>query len=140
MRSYPSCAPASLLPVRRAMIEDLLQRFRQGDRFALARLLSLAARGEGLADIAAGLPPASRPSLVAAFTGSGGVGKSSLVGKMIDLARRQNLTVAVLARDPQSPLTGGALLGDRFRMGSRLDDGVFIRSLAALGGRGALAE
>ena len=86
------------------------------------------------------MPPASRPSLVAAFTGSGGVGKSSLVGKMIDLVRGQGVTVAVLACDPQSPLTGGALLGDRFRMGSRLDDGVFIRSLAALGGRGALAE
>jgi LAO/AO transport system kinase len=122
------------------MIEELLQRYRQGDRVALARLLSLAARGEDLAGIAAALPPASRPSLVAAFTGSGGVGKSSLVGKLIDLVRVQGVTVAVLACDPQSPLTGGALLGDRFRMGSRLDDGVFIRSLAALGCRGALAE
>jgi LAO/AO transport system ATPase len=121
------------------MIEELLQRLRQGDRLALARLLSLAARGEGLTDIAAGLPSPARPSLVAAFTGSGGVGKSSLVGRMIDLVRGEGLTVAVLACDPQSPLSGGALLGDRFRMGSRLDDGVFIRSLAALSGQGALA-
>src|SRR4029077_8386533 len=66
--------------------------------------------------------------------------KSSLVGKLIDKTRGEDRTVAVLACDPQSPLTGGALLGDRVRMGSRLDDGVFIRSLAALGGQGALAE
>ncbi len=122
------------------MIEALLQRFRGKDRLALARLLSLAARGEGLAEIAAGLGPPTSPSRVVAFTGSGGVGKSTLVGKMIDLARGQGKTVAVLACDPQSPVSGGALLGDRFRMGGRLDDGVFIRSLAALAGHGALAE
>ena len=76
-----------------------------------------------------------------AVTGSGGVGKSTLVGKLIEAARADGQTVAVLACDPQSPLTGGALLGDRFRMPSRPDDdGVFIRSLAAAGGRGALAE
>jgi LAO/AO transport system kinase len=122
------------------MLEELLQRCRQGDRLALARLLSLAARGQDLARIAAGLPSPAKRSLVAAFTGSGGVGKSSLVGKLIDLARAEGTTVAVLACDPQSPLSGGALLGDRFRMGTRLDDGVFIRSLAAVGGHGAVAE
>jgi LAO/AO transport system kinase len=78
---------------------------------------------------------------VVAFTGSGGVGKSTLVGKMIEQARGRGRTVAVLACDPQSPLSGGALLGDRFRMPARPDDdGVFIRSLAAAGGHGALAE
>jgi LAO/AO transport system kinase len=122
------------------MVEELLERFRRGDRLALARLLSLAARGEQLAEIAAGLPAPGRPARVVAFTGSVGVGKSSLVGQLIDLVRAQGKTVAVLACDPQSPLSGGALLGDRFRMGSRLDDGVFIRSLAALGRHGALAE
>jgi LAO/AO transport system kinase len=127
------------------MLDELLERFRRGDRLALARLLSLGARGEQFAEIAAGLPAPGlaapgRPARVVAFTGSGGVGKSSLVGKLIDLVRAQDRTVAVLACDPQSPLSGGALLGDRFRMGSRLDDGVFIRSLAALGGHGALAE
>lgn len=122
------------------MLDTYLQGLRQGDRFALARLLSLAARGENLAEIAAGLAAVANPSRVVAFTGSGGVGKSSLVGKLIDVVRSSGLTVAVLACDPQSPLSGGALLGDRFRMGSRLDDGVFIRSLAALGGHGALAD
>jgi LAO/AO transport system ATPase len=77
---------------------------------------------------------------VVAFTGSGGVGKSSLVGKLIERVRAEGETVAVLACDPESPLSGGALLGDRFRMGSRLDDGVFIRSLAARSGRGAVAD
>ena len=121
------------------MVEELLQRLRQGNRFALARLLTLAARGEHGADIRAGLRPMSSAPKVVAFTGSGGVGKSSLVGKMIDVVRAQGPTLAVLACDPQSPVSGGALLGDRFRMGSRLDDGVFIRSLAALGGHSALA-
>ncbi len=121
------------------MLEDLCRRLRLGDRAALARLLSLATRGEHAATIAAGLPTPSHPCRVIAFTGSGGVGKSTLLGKLIDQARGAGLTVAVLACDPQSPLTGGALLGDRLRIGSRLDDGVFIRSLAAAGGGGAVA-
>src|SRR5439155_19352956 len=53
---------------------------------------------------------------------------------------RRSLSIAVLACDPQSPLSGGALLGDRFRMPAQPDEGVFIRSLATPGGRGALAE
>ncbi len=85
--------------------------------------------------------PPIRPARVVALTGGGGVGKSTLAGKLMEQARVHGQTVAVLACDPQSPLTGGALLGDRFRMPSRADDdGVFIRSLAAAGGRGAVAE
>jgi LAO/AO transport system ATPase len=67
------------------------------------------------------------------------VGKSTLTGKLIELLRGRGLTVAVLACDPRSPLSGGALLGDRFRMPSQPDDGVFIRSLATAGGQGAVA-
>jgi LAO/AO transport system ATPase len=74
-------------------------------------------------------------------TGSGGVGKSTLVGKIIEKLRDKNRSVAVLACDPESPLTGGALLGDRFRMPSRPgDDGVFIRSLATPSGQQAIAS
>jgi len=76
---------------------------------------------------------------VTAFTGAAGVGKSTLIGRLIDYLRKQNITVAVLACDPQSPLSGGALLGDRVRMPSAPDEGLFIRSLAAAPGRGALA-
>lgn len=121
--------------------ETLLERFRRHDRFALARLVSLVARGEQVEEVLAGIGEAARPARVAAVTGSGGVGKSTLVGKLIEHVRVQGQSVAVLACDPQSPLSGGALLGDRFRMPARPDDeDVFIRSLSAAGGHGALAE
>ncbi|HEY7425481.1 MAG TPA: GTP-binding protein [Gemmataceae bacterium] len=123
------------------MLETLLERFRRRDRLALARLVSLVARGERVEDILAGVGEPRQPARVVAVTGSGGVGKSTLTGKLIEEVRRHGLSVAVLACDPQSPLSGGALLGDRFRMPARPDDeGVFIRSLAAAGGHGALAE
>lgn len=123
------------------MLDELLARFRRRDRRALARLLSLAARGEALEAILAALPPAAKPARVVALTGAGGVGKSTLTGRLIEEVRRRGLTVGVLACDPESPLSGGALLGDRFRMPARPDDeGTFIRSLAAAGGQGALAR
>jgi len=121
------------------MLDALLERFRQGDRRALAQLLSLAARGDQLETILDRLGLPAKPSRVVAFTGSAGVGKSTLIGRLIDVLRKQQTTVAVLACDPQSPLSGGALLGDRVRMPSNPDDGVFIRSLAAAPGQGVLA-
>jgi LAO/AO transport system ATPase len=123
------------------MLPQLLDRFRQRDRTALSRLLSLLSRGEQLDAILAAIEPPATPPRVVAFTGAGGVGKSTLVGALIDRIRSDSLRVAVLACDPQSPLSGGALLGDRFRMPAHADDdGVFIRSLAAVGGQGALAR
>src|SRR5437870_2582878 len=101
---------------KNGMIEQLLERYRNGDRRALARLVSLAARGEYLEEIAQGISPSPPHARIIAFTGGAGVGKSTLVGHMIALARTSGLKVAVLACDPQSPLSGGALLGDRFRM------------------------
>ncbi len=127
------------------MLEQLLDRFRHRDRKALSRLLTLVARGEQLDAIRAALN--SQPSIlnsqpsVIAITGNSGVGKSTLVGKLIELLRTKGKSVAVLACDPQSSLTGGALLGDRIRMPSRPDDAsVFIRSLAVASGRQAIAE
>jgi LAO/AO transport system ATPase len=121
------------------MLDELLERFGRRDRRALSRLLSRAARGEAdpLLDR---LPSAARPARVVAVTGSAGVGKSTLVGRLIEHLRRQGQSVAVLACDPESPLSGGALLGDRFRMPTQPDDGVFIRSLAAAPGEGAIAR
>jgi LAO/AO transport system kinase len=122
------------------VIAPLIERYRHGDRRALARLLSLAARGEALADIVHEIPPPPAAARVVAFTGSAGVGKSTLVGRMIEIALAEGHKVAVLACDPQSPRTGGALLGDRFRMGAATDERVFIRSLATPAGHGAIAE
>jgi LAO/AO transport system ATPase len=123
------------------MFDELLARFRSGDRLALSRLLTHAAQGEHLAELLAALPSPEPPARVIAVTGSAGVGKSTLIGKLLSTVRTRHLDVAVLACDPQSPLTGGALLGDRFRMPAFPEDqGVFIRSLAAAPGRGALAD
>jgi LAO/AO transport system ATPase len=141
--------------------EQPLARFREGDRRALSRLLTQAASEQGSESIRGGLaqlkaathPPAASgdnvhaaaprarvQTRVIAITGSGGVGKSTLIGKLIEVIRRAGLAVAVLACDPQSPLTGGALLGDRIRMPNRPDDdAVFIRSLATPGGRSGVA-
>lgn len=122
------------------MLEPLLERFRRHDRLALSRLLTHLANGESVSEILAALPPAIGSAQVVAVTGSAGVGKSTLIGKMIDGFRRAGRTVAVLACDPQSPVTGGALLGDRFRMPSGPDEGIYIRSLATAGGLEALAR
>jgi len=122
------------------MPDELLQRLRQRDRLALSRLLTLIQRGENIAGLRDALRR-KRDMRVVAITGSAGVGKSTLIGRMIDWLRDKGQRVAVLACDPQSPLTGGALLGDRIRMPSRPDDaGLFIRSLTAAGGREAVAE
>lgn len=122
------------------MLESLVDRCRRRDRLALARLLTLVSRGEHLQEILGQVEAAQKACKVVAFTGSGGVGKSTLLGKSIEFLRRQGKTVAVLACDPQSPLSGGALLGDRFRMPSAPDDGVFIRSLATPSGSGTVAR
>jgi LAO/AO transport system ATPase len=123
------------------MIDALLERLRHHDRLALSRLLSLLARGKKRSEILSNLDGTAKPARVVAVTGSAGVGKSTLVGKLVEQYRQRGQTVAVLACDPQSPLSGGALLGDRFRMTSRPeDDGVFIRSLAATSGHGAVAD
>jgi LAO/AO transport system ATPase len=123
------------------MLDDLLTRYYAHDRLALARLLTLVARGEQLEVIRGAVLPKSAHTLAVAFTGNAGVGKSTLVGKLAEHLRELGKSVAVVACDPQSPLTGGALLGDRVRMPSRPEDpGLFIRSVAAVGGHQAVAE
>jgi LAO/AO transport system kinase len=114
---------------------DILSRVAAGDRRALARALTLAENGDGAR------PGGSRgQTRRIAVTGPPGAGKSTLVAALLGEIRARNLTVAVLAVDPSSPYTGGALLGDRIRMGRHaLDDGVFIRSQASRGASGGLA-
>jgi LAO/AO transport system ATPase len=125
--------------------EQRVDRFTPGDRRALSRLLTRAAHGGGSEAIraqteSAAATPARGQTRVIAVTGSGGVGKSTLIGKLVDVIRHAGRSIAVLACDPQSPLTGGALLGDRIRMPNGPgDDAVFIRSLATPGCQSGVA-
>lgn len=85
-------------------------------------------------------PPADARAKIIGITGAPGAGKSTLAAAMLAELRRRSLRVAVLAIDPSSPFTGGALLGDRIRMGGfEDDDGVFIRSMASRGALGGLS-
>jgi LAO/AO transport system kinase len=104
----------------------------------IGRLLSRAENGEG-ATVLGAIATGARAHVVG-ITGPPGVGKSTLVDKLIEHVRRDGLRVAVLAVDPSSPFSGGAILGDRVRMNRHAADrGVFIRSMAARRALGGLA-
>jgi LAO/AO transport system kinase len=124
----------------------LLARLLKGDRRALARLLSLAESEPdsyaSLADAVAASPNVkSGRALRLGITGPSGAGKSTLVDALVRLLRASGETVAVLATDPSSERSGGALLGDRVRFNQEApDDGVFFRSVATRGAAGGLAH
>jgi LAO/AO transport system kinase len=120
---------------------DLVEGVLAGDRRAVARAISMVEDGaEGLAELSSGLFEHTGRASTIGLTGSPGVGKSTLAGELVRLARRRQLSVAVLAIDPTSPFTGGALLGDRLRMQEHATDpGVFIRSMATRGHLGGMA-
>jgi LAO/AO transport system kinase len=126
-------------PVRRAA--SLADAARAGDRRALARLLTAVENRTPVAEHALRtLYPLAGGAHLVGITGPPGAGKSTLVAALIAELRAVGRTVAVVAVDPSSPITGGALLGDRVRMQSYAsDDGVFIRSMAARGHAGGLA-
>jgi len=112
-----------------------------GDRGSLARLLSLIERGGDDARTIGRLTyPKSGNAYTVGITGAPGAGKSTLTSAVIGHLRAQDLNVAVLAIDPSSPFTGGAILGDRVRMQDHATDtGVFIRSMATRGHLGGLS-
>jgi LAO/AO transport system kinase len=127
--------------LRHADPERLFHAARAGDRAALARLLSLIERGgEGARAVGRLAYPLGGNTYTVGITGAPGAGKSTLTSALIALLRQQGEEVAVLAVDPSSPFTGGAILGDRVRMQDHATDpGVFIRSMATRGHLGGLA-
>jgi GTPase len=121
---------------------ELTERLLDGDRRALARAISLVENDdpEGWALVREVYPKTGNAAVVG-FTGPPGVGKSTLIGRLIENARARERTIAVLSIDPSSPFTKGALLGDRIRLSDHfLDPGVFIRSMATRGSLGGLSE
>ena len=121
--------------------ETLFHAALEGDRSALARLLSMIERGGAEARTIGRLAyPKGGHCYTVGLTGAPGAGKSTLTSSIIGHLRRMELEVAVLAIDPSSPFTGGAILGDRVRMQDHATDrGVFIRSMATRGHLGGLS-
>jgi LAO/AO transport system kinase len=122
--------------------EELLAVARKGQPRALARLISLVENGSPqLREVMKLVAPHAGGARVTGLTGAPGVGKSTITGALVKAYRGQGLRVGVLAVDPTSPFTGGALLGDRVRMQDHAtDDGVFIRSMATRGHLGGLSS
>ena len=121
---------------------DLVAAARQGDRRALARIISIVEdRRAGADEILEQLYPHSGTAYVIGLTGAPGAGKSTITDRLIGTVRSQGDEVAVLAVDPSSPFTGGAILGDRVRMQDHVSDpGVYVRSMGSRGHLGGVSD
>jgi LAO/AO transport system kinase len=122
--------------------QSLIERLRSGDPRALARAISIIEnRRPESADLLKAVFPHSGRAGVIGLTGAPGAGKSTLVDQLAKHYRKENQTVGIIAVDPTSPYTGGAILGDRIRMQDHFSDtGIFIRSMATRGSLGGLAR
>jgi LAO/AO transport system kinase len=132
----------STLPTADAFgLDRVLAEFRAGKVRGLARAITLIERRDPLTrDLFEALGPPAKSPLVIGLTGSPGTGKSTLADAIVAQGRKEGLSVAVLAVDPNSPFTGGAVFGDRIRMQRHaLDEGVYIRSMGARGHLGGLS-
>jgi LAO/AO transport system kinase len=129
------------MPRRTAPVSELVERARGGEARAVARLISLVEdESPLLRDVMAALAPHAGRAHIVGITGSPGVGKSTSTSALVSAYRAVGKRVGVLAVDPSSPFSGGALLGDRVRMQDHATDaGVFIRSMASRGHLGGLA-
>ena len=127
---------------REVDVPALVEQARAGSPRALGRLVTLVENADpALRDVMAALAPHTGRARVVGLTGSPGVGKSTSTSMLVGELRRKGLRVGVLAVDPSSPFSGGALLGDRIRLGEHaLDPEVFIRSMASRGHLGGLAR
>jgi LAO/AO transport system kinase len=125
-----------------ARAASLLARARSGDKRGIARLLSIVENDEpGAAEAMRELYPRTGHAEILGVTGPPGGGKSTLVNRLAGAYRERASRVAIVAVDPSSPFSGGAILGDRIRMRERfLDEGIFIRSMASRGHAGGLAR
>jgi len=121
---------------------DLVERMLAGDQRALAQLMSHVERHSAeVPEIMRRLAPALDRGYCVGITGPPGAGKSTITDKLTAYARQQGKTVGIIAVDPTSPFSGGAILGDRIRMQQHyLDAGVFIRSMATRGSHGGLPQ
>src|SRR3954452_25364670 len=126
---------------RQHSVEELVTRAQDGEPRAVARLISMVEDASPrLREVAAALAPHTGRAQVVGLTGSPGVGKSTSTSALVTALRAQGKRVGVLAVDPSSPFSGGALLGDRVRMQDHATDrGVFIRSMATRGHLGGLS-
>lgn len=126
---------------RQINVPELCDALLEGDRRALARLLTCVENGhEKTSEVAARLAKHTGHAEIIGLTGPPGVGKSTSTNALVSAFRAQGKSVAVLAVDPSSPFSGGALLGDRIRMvGHSGDAGVYVRSMATRGHLGGLA-
>jgi LAO/AO transport system kinase len=122
-------------------VDELVTRARKGDPRAVARLISLVEDASpALREVSAGLAPYTGNAQIVGLTGPPGVGKSTSTSVLVTALRKAGQRVGVLAVDPSSPFTGGALLGDRVRMQDHATDReVYIRSMATRGHLGGLA-
>lgn len=124
-------------------MQHLVERMKQNDIRALARAITMVENDhpEKLDMLSGVFATSQKHAHYVGITGSPGAGKSSLVNRLITHVRHEGKTVAVIAVDPTSPFSGGALLGDRVRMNEHFtDDGVYIRSMATRGSLGGLAR
>jgi LAO/AO transport system kinase len=141
-----SCSPPSCLCFTLNSLSHELQqwidRLRGGDPRALARAISTVENREpGSSELLKELFPYSGRARIVGLTGAPGSGKSTLVDQMAKLYRKENRTVGIIAVDPTSPYSGGAILGDRIRMQDHFSDpGIYIRSMATRGSLGGLAR
>ena len=124
------------------MVTELVQNILDGKRRALAQLITLLEQDPGkIPETMKAVYPHTGKGYTIGVTGPPGAGKSTLVDGIVRLMRKKGLSVGILAVDPTSPFSGGAVLGDRIRMQRHyLDDGVFIRSMASRGTHGGVAS
>src|SRR6478609_10789044 len=125
-----------------AKAASLTERLIEGDKRALARAITLIESDDPAGwDLVREVYPRTGRARIVGFTGPPGVGKSTLIGALTGLLRKDEREIAVLSIDPSSHFTRGALLGDRIRLSDHfLDPGVFIRSMASRGALGGLSE